>query len=134
MSKAIDRIKEKAEQLANLRREIKVIEEATDVALSEKKAQRDKLQDELLLAFEKEGLSSIKVAEGDTYARSTRKGVSIVDELRAFDWAYKNRAVTIDKRIVAQKLKDMKEVPNGFELVETAFISVRSAKKENAEN
>lgn len=134
MSKEIEKIKSKAEQLATVRKEINELKEGYQKVLEAKEYVRDTLQADLITQFEKEGLSSIKTRDGDTYSRSVRKGVEITNEIRAFDWALKNRAVSISKILVAQKLKEETEMPEGFKLVETPFISVRSAKKKNGED
>jgi len=135
MSKAIERIKQNAETLAQIRKQIRDIEEGTEKALADLKVKRDELQLALLTELKKEGLSSIKTEDKDTYSIGTRKGVGIRSEAHALKWAIDNMAVSIDKRLVAQKLKDVSEVPDCFEIVESEFISIRSPKvvKENTE-
>jgi hypothetical protein len=59
--------------------------------------------------------------------------VNITNEAVAINWAIDNRAISIDRRIVAAKLSKVEEMPEGFELVETEFISVRGAKASKEE-
>ena len=133
MSVVIDKIKAKAEELASIRQQIDAIEEATKAAIEPLKEARECLQMELLEQFKKHELSSIKTNDGCSYARATRKGVEVISEVFALDWASKNHCVRIDSRLVAQKLKDATEMPAGFEAKEVEYISVRRPKvdKEN---
>jgi hypothetical protein len=128
MSKVIERIKENAEQLAAIRAEISEIENAAKAKTDVLKAKREDLQMALIADLKKEGLASIKTSAGDSYLLSKRKGVNIVNEALALTWAIENRAISIDRRMVATRLAKSDEIPDGFELVETEFISVRGAK------
>lgn len=128
MSKAIERIKDNAEQLAAIRAEINAIEEATKLQTDALKAKREVLQVALIADLKKEGLASIKTSGGDSYILSKRKGVNIINDALAMQWAIDNRAISIDRRVVAARLAKAEELPQGFEMVETEFISVRGAK------
>jgi hypothetical protein len=128
MSKIIERIKENAEELANIRAAINMLEEATKAQTDSLKAKRDEIQLSLIADLKKEGLASIKTNSGESYILSTRKGVNIVNDMLAMKWAIDNRAISIDRRMVAAKLGKSDEMPDGFELIETEFISVRGAK------
>jgi hypothetical protein len=128
MSKIIERIKENAEQLAAIRAEIGDIEDAAKAKTDVLKAKREDLQMALIADLKKEGLASIKTSAGDSYLLSKRKGVNIVNDALAMEWAIENRAITIDRRMVATRLAKADEIPDGFELVETEFISVRGGK------
>ena|SRR3990167_1245534 len=130
MSKAIERIKSKAEKLAELRTTIKTIEEEAKVKLDVLKLSRDEIQNELLAELKKEGLASIKTDNGETYAKGSRKSLEIVNLVFALSWAAKNHAYLIDKRIAMQIISKLDEVPNGFSVVENEFISVRGVKKD----
>ena len=131
MSKIIERIKGNAEQLAAIRAQINEIEQAAKAQTDALKAKREELQLSLITDLKKEGLASIKTDAGESYILSKRKGVNIVNDALALTWAIENRAVSIDRRIVATKLAKTDELPDGFELVETEFISVRGAKASN---
>lgn len=128
----MDKIYSTAEKLGAIRKAIGNLEDETAIKMSALKQTRDELQSELLTTFEKEGLGSVKTATGETYSRSVRSGIEILDNIQAMRWAMANHAVTVSKILVTQKLKDSKEMPPGFERTETAFISVRSAKKKDA--
>jgi hypothetical protein len=128
MSKVIERIKGNAELLADLRAQINAIETTAKMQTDELKAKRDVLQNALIEDLKNEGLASIKTDAGESYILSKRKGVNIVNDALALTWAIENRAISIDRRVVAARLGKLDEMPKGFELVETEFISVRGAK------
>jgi hypothetical protein len=133
MSKAIERIKTKAEQLAETRLLIAKTEEAHRVELEGMKAKRDTLQDELLAELRKEGLTSIKTDGGESYTRATRRGINITNPITALAWAKDHGAVAIDRRLVGAKLAKATVMPTGFELVENEYISVRKPKADKAD-
>ena len=134
-SKVITQIKDKAEELAYLRKEITTQKEEFSTRMKGFEERRDELQNELLQALKKQGLSNIKTDEGESYSIAKRKSIEITSELQAFKWAYDNRAVSINKILVKQKLKGATEIPSGFEFVENEYISVRGVKeKETNDN
>ena len=131
MSKIIDRITTTAERLYALRRAIETKEEIHKKELESMKLERDAIQTSLLADMNKNKLSSIKIQSGDTFSRGVRKGIAIISEPMALKWAMENNAVGIDKILVAQKLKDAMKIPSCFKQIETEFISVRKAKKDD---
>lgn len=134
-SKIIEKIKEKAEALAQTRKEIEAIEFEKELQLKSLKLTRDTLQEELIEALRKEDLASIKTSEGMTFARAKRQSIEFVNEFDAFEWAYKNRCVSVNKILLKSTLKDLEELPKEFIYSETEYISVRGAnKKEDGDN
>ncbi len=129
----IKRITEKAERLAELRAAINTLEEDAKKRVEGLKQERDAIQQELIDSLKKEGLATIKTSAGESYTLAKRKGISIVNEIFALKWAMENRAVSINRILVAQKLKDAKEMPSGFEAIESEYISVRKPKANPAE-
>lgn len=132
-STVIKRITDTAEALYAIRRAIEAREEEHKKELEGMKAERDAIQLALLADLKKEGLASIKVASGDTFAKSTRYGVDVDQNWAPFalKWAVENGAVSVNKVLAAQRLKDAKELPRGFVRTATDFISVRKAKTNN---
>ncbi len=125
----IENLKLMSEKLYTLRKEIDAKEEASKAVIDPLKVERDALQALLVIEMDKVGLKSIKTSSGDTFAQASRKGIEVLSEVGALKWAMENMAVSIDKRLVAQKLKDATEVPSCFALVESKYISVRKAKE-----
>src|SRR3990167_5427427 len=114
MSKAIERIKSKAEKLSELRASIKTIEEEAKVKLDALKLSRDEVQNELLAELKKEGLASIKTDNGETYAKGSRKSLEIVNPVFALKWAAENHAYSVEKLIALQIISKLDKVPDGF--------------------
>lgn len=133
MSKVIERIKDNAEKLAEIRALIADIESEAKAKTDTLKQAREDIQTLLIKDLKKEGLASIKTNAGESYILSKRKGVNIVDDALALNWAIDNHAISIDRRVVATKLSKVDEMPEGFEMVETEFISVRGAKASKEE-
>ncbi len=130
-SKVIERIIETADKLYEIRQRISELEEAKKIEVDALKTERDAIQAVLLADLQKNDLSSIKSRAGDSFSRQTRKSIEIISEPHALKWAIDNRAVSVNKLVVNQLLKDVKEVPPCFEIVESEFISVRKSKKED---
>lgn len=134
MSKVIDRITSTAERLAELRAQIAKKEEENKKELEVLKVERDATQNALLADLNKNKLSSIKTRDGITFSRGVKKGIEIVSEVFALKWAIEHRAVSVNKILVAQALKDVEEMPQGFKFVETEFVRVTNPnKKEDGE-
>lgn len=133
MATAIQKIKDEAEKLYTIRREIEVIEKENKERLDLLKITRDQMQEKVLTLLNKHGLSSIKVSNGDSVYKGARQSIGVTNEVFALKWAMDNMAVSIDKTLVSQKLKEVDEVPRGFEVKTTEFISVRKAKNEKPE-
>lgn len=129
-SKIITKMQDKAERLWEIRHEIYEIEELSKIRLDQLKAIRDSVQDELLADMNKNGLVSLKVKSGDSFYKGSKQSIEITNEVLALKWARDNNAYSINKIMVAQKLKDLTEVPNGFKVEMRDFISVRKAKKD----
>ena len=127
-SKIIERIQSNAERLYEIRKAISAYEEASKKELEAMKLERDSVQAVLLKEMNANGLASMKVRSGDTFARQTRKSLEIVSEMGALKWALDNKCYSLNRIAAMQVLKDVKEVPNCFEVVESEFISVRKGK------
>ena len=130
-SSIIKRITDTAERLYELRRSITQKEEESRRELEAMKTERDAVQALLLAELNKNGLSSIKVKSGDSFSKGVRKSIEVVFEPHARQWAKEHDAFSINKILVQQQLKDAVVLPSCFKMVETEFVSVRHAKKEN---
>lgn len=114
-----------AEALYNMRRLIDGIEEKNKVALDALKVEKNAMQAELLADMTKNEILSLKVKSGDVFFKASKQGIEITEPVHALKWAIENHAVTINKVLVAQKLKETTVPPYGFEITETDYISVR---------
>ncbi len=132
-SKVIERIQNNAERLYEIRKAIATYEEHSKQELEAMKLERDAVQAVLLKEMGANNLSSMKVRSGDTFARQTRKSLEVLSEMGALKWALDNKCYALNRIAAMQVLKDAKEVPTCFEVVESEFISVRKSTKKNEE-
>lgn len=120
----MDNILKIAETLSEIRATIEKEEKEFEEKVASLKTERDTLQSLLVTELEKSSLKSIKTTK-ENYALAIRHGINITSDISAMKWALENRAVQIDKKLVVQKLKDVETLPQGFEKVETKYISIR---------
>jgi hypothetical protein len=116
-----------AEKLYTLRKEIDHRDEEHDLIMSPLKQERDQAQADLIAALNATGLASLKVSSGDTFTKAQRRTVAVIDPYRALEWAKEAGAVKIDTALVAQMVKDGKELPEAFRPEVTEYISVRKS-------
>lgn len=117
-----------AEHLYTLRREIDALDEAHDMKMEGIKAERDEAQVQLITSMNENNLKSLAVTSGDTFTKAERRSVSVIDPYRALEWAKEAGAVKIDTALIAQMVKDGKELPTAFRPEITEYIAVRKAK------
>lgn len=130
-SKIIERMQDNAEKLYQIRKSIAQLEDDSKKTLDVLKTERDIIQADLLQDMNKNGLASMKVKSGETFARQTRKSIEIVSETGALKWALDNKCYSLNRIVANQILKDAKEIPPCFDMKESEFISVRKAKKQD---
>ena len=87
----------------------------------------------MLEELKKNELASIKTENGETYARSSRKSLEIVNEIFALSWARENHCFSVNKLIAMQRISKLEKVPDGFNVVEGWFISIRKPKEDKSE-
>ena len=126
----LKQIKTKAEELSSIRKDIDTIELELKVKTEQLKFKRDKIQNELINALKESELKSIKVASGENYSMGVRKSFVINDNSKALEWAKENKVVSVDKREAEKIIKTLEEIPTGFEIKETEFISIRLNKND----
>lgn len=125
----IEKMKDAAQKLYDLRQLIEKKEEEKRVELEGLKMERDAIQAILLAEMKDNGLASLRIKSGDSFSRVTGKTLEVVSEPFALKWAVDHRAVTINKTLAKQILEQYKEVPDCFRIVPTEYISVRKAKE-----
>ncbi len=118
------KIKEMAEEYKRLKIQIEKVDEEHKLLTESSRIELEKLKEKLTESFTKTGLPSIRTSDDYLVSYGKRKGVAVTNELTAFKWAVENKAVKIDSRLAGQIIKEMKEIPKGFELVETGYILV----------
>lgn len=128
-SKAIKQLSDDAERLYEVRKLIEAKEAICKQETEALKVEREILQRKLIDGLNKQELSSVKLKSGDRVAKGVRRGVEVVNESLAIKWAIEARAVSVNKLIAAQKLREVDEMPAGFRLVESEYISINKAPK-----
>lgn len=128
-------IREKAEQLLEIRKEI----ELKTQFLAEAKERREALNADIMADLKAQGFNSVKV-DGTSVAISCRKTFKIVDELAVINYL-DERGLYNDYVEVVTKLNEYapKAIENmskkddvpGTQIVETEFISIREKKDED---
>ncbi len=115
-----------AEKLKGLRADIAEIKAGH---LAELEAQEEEVRAELLHELKVTGLSNIKLESGEVLTRAFKTTFTITDQDKAMAWAAdKNVVVTkLDTAKVNKLLKRELSVPEGFEQVDTEYLTVRSA-------
>ena len=116
-----------AQELFELKKEVKQIEDRQKEELEPKKSLLASLQQSLILELEKQGLKSIKT-DFANFAMSSRKGFTFTDEIRARQWAIETGAFSVDKKLAAQVLKDAKELPDFIQPIETNYLTIKETK------
>ncbi len=116
-----------AQQLFELKNEVKEIEDKQKAELAPKKEQLDKLQSALIEELTKNNLKSIKT-ETANFSMATRTGFNFVNEIEARKWAKENDAFSIDKRIAAQILAKQEELPEFVKKTETNYLTIKAVK------
>jgi len=132
----MDAIQKKGDQLSEVRKMIEDIENEAKEKIGPLKAVKEEIQQELLMSLKGLGLKSIKSSSGDSISVSKKKGFNI-DEFKITNWAIENRCISVNKLMVAQRLKNAtpETLPSGVTMVESEFISIRkpSTKAETTE-
>ena len=121
---------EKAEKLREVSAWLREREEMFKQETDAKFAEQDLLRSELLSALKTLGLSSVKVASGDSFIISKRKSFQFENEIALIKWATQHKLVTPDKMLVKQKLTKLlgtPEFPEFAKVVEQESITVRKA-------
>ena len=113
-----------AKELFSIKQEVAEIEKQQKEELAPKKKLLLDLQTRFVDELTQEGLKSIKTTEAN-FSLATRKAYKVTSEPHALKWAKENNAVSIDKRLVGQILKDLEEVPSFFEETETNYLTIK---------
>lgn len=121
-------IQQLSTELLALKNEIKEIEERHALELDPKKALLTKLQTTFIDELTKMGLKSIKTDTAN-FALASRTGFKFTNEIEAMKWAKKNNAVSIDKRLAGQVLKDLEKLPAFIEKVEQSYLTIKENTK-----
>lgn len=88
------------------------------------------LREEMLVALKRERLATLKTDDGFSYVRAFRSSLGITDLDAALKWATVNHAVKVDTARAAKLLKGAGALPDGFEQLDTEYLTIKGAKDE----
>jgi DNA repair ATPase RecN len=121
----LNKLEKTAQQLWEIERQIKEIEEQTKAQTAPLDEQRAKLRGDLLASLKKSRLKSVKVESGEMFVRTVRAKFEITNEERALEWAQENNCVRIDKTRANSILLRTPEVPDGFEQRDEEHLTIK---------
>lgn len=121
-------IQELSAQLLKIKKEVKELEEQQKAEMAPKVVLLNDLQNNFLEELGKLGLKSIKTEEAN-FSIAKRHGFNFINEIEAMKWAIKNRTVSIDKRLAAQKLSELKKLPSFVTAVEKEYLTIKENTK-----
>ena len=121
-------IQELSSELLALKEEIKEIEERHALELDPKEALLTQLQTVFIDELTKLGLKSIKTDNGN-FALASRTGFKFTNEIEAMKWAKENNAISIDRKLAGQVLKDLEKLPSFIEKVEQSYLTIKETTK-----
>lgn len=127
-SPVLKRIKNVAEQLYEIRQQIREREEENKAVLDKLRMQRDELEAALITDLRKNGLPSIATDAGIKMTVYPTKSLEVVNEVFALKWALEHKAVSVNKLLAKQIIKDLPEIPSGFAMVEQDSIRITNSK------
>lgn len=122
-------IQELSAQLLKIKKEVKELEEKHKAEIAPMTVLLSDLQNNFLEELGKLGLKSIKTEQAN-FSIATRKGFNFINEIEAMKWAIKNRTVSIDKKMAAQKLNELKKLPEFVTRVEQSYLTIKENTKE----
>lgn len=115
-----------AENLKSLKADIAEIENGELAQLKEMEA---KCREDILKELKITGLGNIKLESGEVFTRAFKTTFTITDQDKAMAWAA-DKNVVVTKLDIAKMNKLLKReltVPEGFEQVDTEYLTVKSA-------
>jgi len=121
-------IQELSAQLLKIKKEVKEMDERHKAEMAPMAVLLSDLQGNFLEELGKLGLKSIKTEEAN-FSIATRKGFNFINEIEAMKWAIKNRTVSIDKKMAAQKLNELQKLPEFVTRVEQNYLTIKEATK-----
>jgi hypothetical protein len=115
---------ETAKELFQKKEQLKQLKEDQKIAAAPLEEEVEALQEKLLEQMTNDGLKSIKT-EFANFAITSRKGYTFTNEIEARKWAIDTGAFAVDKRIAAQKLKELETLPDFVSETESRYLTIK---------
>jgi hypothetical protein len=123
-----ENLQKKAERLYQVRRLLEEYDKKYEQETTLLRKERDEIQEQLIFDMKAANQKKVETLDGVPVSIKATTGIEIIDNMLAFKWAVDNRAVSINKLLVKQKLENATDVPPGFKLYKTEYISVGKKK------
>lgn len=121
-------IQELSAELLKIKKEVKELDEKQKAEMAPKVVLLSELQTKFIEELGKLGLKSIKTEQAN-FSIATKKGFNFINEIEAMKWAIKNRTVSIDKKMAAQKLNELAKLPKFVTKVEKEYLTIKESTK-----
>lgn len=132
MSTELQTLKNKADRLAEVRRQLNAIDETHAKATADLRNEADALKMDLLNEFSLLDLKSFKASDGTSYSVSPVKSIAYdaIAEVQVLRWASEHNAVSLDRTKIKDLLKRGVELPDFIRVQESNTIRITNPKKE----
>lgn len=100
--------------------------------ISGMKELKDRLQETISNKMKEMDMTSVKNSAGSFVVKS-KKGFTFKNEIEAIKWASENGAMSIDRRLAAQKLNSLDVLPDFVEEVNTEYLQFLPKKEKKEE-
>jgi len=121
-------ITETTMELLSLRTDLIQIESVHAEKIAPLKQKLEELKKDLVEKLNEQGLRSIKTADAN-FAITSKEGFRFLNEAKALTWGKKNNVVKLDSRMAAQKLKEMKKLPDFVETIAKDYLTIKETTK-----
>lgn len=112
-----------AEELREIRKQMAEIKMTTIDPLKEK---ADQLSEMLIKELTNQGWKNVKLDTGEVFTKAVRQSLQITDETLALKWGIEHEAIKVDTTKATKIMRRQIALPDGFEMKETEYLSVRS--------
>lgn len=122
----MENLTDKGQKLFEVQQTLKSLKETYDNAKAPYEAEREELQAQILESMRQVGVKTLKTDKGFSVVRASRRGFEIISEPHALKWAIENMAVSINRTLMGQKLKEAETLPECFKAVENEYVSIKT--------
>lgn len=112
------------QQLAELKATIAAKDAAHKEEMTKLRGEYRQMEEQMINQMLTLGTKTVRNDTG-TFSIAKRTGLNFTDPTAALAWAKEHDAVSIDKRLAAQKMKDAGEYPSFVEEVEKNTLTVK---------
>lgn len=120
----LKQLTENAQKLYEIRHQITQMKEANKNALAPYEEEEEQLEQVVFKDMADNGVKTLRVENGDVFFRGLRSSFKAVTG-KAIEWAVEHGVVSVDMRKAQTLLRREMTLPEGFERVETPFLTIK---------